>query len=218
MATRKSGTRKHAGLNSGTTSSGPSHPGPPDTALAEHAAEQDKLAASMPFNAGKPSEYAPADPARPPQGAHRKMPSATTGASTLSESNTSEKTSGPALEPQAPDGTLGAKRGNSAGQTLTTNQGVPIGSNQDSLKAGLRGPTLLEDFILREKITHFDHERIPERIVHARGSGAHGFFESYKALPQLTRATVFCRSRQADTGIRTLFNRRGRARLGRYRA
>ena len=53
-------------------------------------------------------------------------------------------------------------------QMLTTNQGVAVGDNQHSLKAGLRGPTLLEDFILREKITHFDHERIPERIVHAR--------------------------------------------------
>jgi len=63
------------------------------------------------------------------------------------------------------------------GPLLTTNQGVVIADNQNSLKAGGRGPTLIEDFILREKITHFDHERIPERIVHARGSGAHGFFE-----------------------------------------
>ncbi len=76
-------------------------------------------------------------------------------------------------------------------RTLTTNQGVPIGDNQHSLKAGLRGPTLLEDFILREKITHFDHERIPERIVHARGSAAHGFFEAYKPLTELTRAAPF---------------------------
>ena len=68
----------------------------------------------------------------------------------------------------------------SSGQRLTTNQGVPVGDNQNSLKAGLRGATLLEDFILREKITHFDHERIPERIVHARGSGAHGYFEAYE--------------------------------------
>jgi catalase len=63
------------------------------------------------------------------------------------------------------------------GPLLTTNQGTVIADNQNSLKAAPRGPTLLEDFILREKITHFDHERIPERIVHARGSGAHGFFE-----------------------------------------
>ena len=58
------------------------------------------------------------------------------------------------------------------GGGLTTNHGVPISDNQNSLKAGARGPTLLEDFVLREKIFHFDHERIPERIVHARGSGA----------------------------------------------
>ena len=63
--------------------------------------------------------------------------------------------------------------------------------NQNSLKAGLRGPTLLEDFVLREKITHFDHERIPERIVHARGSAAHGFFEAYKPLTEFTHAAPF---------------------------
>src|SRR6201991_5160844 len=72
---------------------------------------------------------------------------------------------------------------------LTTNQGTPISDNQNSLKAGARGPTLLEDFILREKITHFDHERIPERIVHARGSGAHGFFQPTKSMRHLTKAS-----------------------------
>ncbi|UZT99223.1 catalase [Chryseobacterium fluminis] len=71
---------------------------------------------------------------------------------------------------------------------LTTNQGLKISNNQDSLKAGDRGPTLLEDFILREKITHFDHERIPERIVHARGSGAHGVFKLNKSLSPYTKA------------------------------
>ena len=71
---------------------------------------------------------------------------------------------------------------------LTTNQGTPISDNQNSLRAGSRGPTLLEDFIFREKITHFDHERIPERIVHARGSGAHGFFQPYQSMAKLTRA------------------------------
>ena len=70
---------------------------------------------------------------------------------------------------------------------MPTNQGVPVADNQNSLKAGLRGPALLEDFILREKITHFDHERIPERIVHARGSGAHGYFECYEPLTEYTR-------------------------------
>ncbi|MCT4717287.1 catalase HPII [Enterobacteriaceae bacterium H18W14] len=71
---------------------------------------------------------------------------------------------------------------------LTTNQGVRIADDQNSLRAGTRGPTLLEDFILREKITHFDHERIPERIVHARGSAAHGFFQPYKNLSDVTKA------------------------------
>jgi catalase len=75
-----------------------------------------------------------------------------------------------------------------AGEALTTNQGTPIADNQNSLRDGRRGPTLLEDFIFREKITHFDHERIPERIVHARGSGAHGFFQVYKPMAALTRA------------------------------
>ncbi|MDQ1803494.1 catalase [Chryseobacterium sp. CKR4-1] len=73
-------------------------------------------------------------------------------------------------------------------EMLTTNQGLKINDNQNSLKAGERGPTLLEDFILREKITHFDHERIPERIVHARGSGAHGVFKLTKSLSQYTKA------------------------------
>src|SRR5665647_2732809 len=71
---------------------------------------------------------------------------------------------------------------------LTTNQGVQIPDNHNSLKAGVRGPTLMEDFILREKIPHFDHERIPERVVHARGSGAHGYFELSKSLVEYTRA------------------------------
>ena len=71
---------------------------------------------------------------------------------------------------------------------LTTNQGIKINDDNNSLKAGERGPSLLEDFILREKITHFDHERIPERIVHARGSGAHGYFEVTNPIPQFTKA------------------------------
>ena len=73
---------------------------------------------------------------------------------------------------------------------LTTNQGVALSDNQNSLRANLHGPTLLEDFILREKITHFDHERIPERIVHARATGAHGFFELTTSLKQYTTAKI----------------------------
>ncbi len=94
----------------------------------------------------------------------------------------------------------------SAGGThpnLTTNHGLPISDNQNSLKANPRGPTLLEDFILREKITHFDHERIPERIVHARGSAAHGYFELTQSLSKYTRAKVL-----TEVGVKTpLFTR-----------
>ena len=79
-------------------------------------------------------------------------------------------------------------RSDATGQALTTNQGVKIADNQNSLKAGIRGSTLLEDFILREKITHFDHERIPERIVHARGVGAHGYFQAYAGNEKFTKA------------------------------
>ncbi len=77
---------------------------------------------------------------------------------------------------------------------LTTRQGVAVSDDQNSLRAGRRGPTLLEDFHLREKIFHFDHERIPERVVHARGFGAHGFFENYEPLGELTRADLFQRA------------------------
>jgi catalase len=75
-----------------------------------------------------------------------------------------------------------------ADQFLTTNQGVRVNDNQNSFKAGERGATLMEDFILREKITHFDHERIPERVVHARGAAAHGYFQVYESMAQFTRA------------------------------
>ena len=73
---------------------------------------------------------------------------------------------------------------------LTTNQGIPVSDNQNSLRANVRGPTLLEDFVLREKITHFDHERIPERIVHARGTAVHGYFELTESLEQYTTAKI----------------------------
>ena len=77
------------------------------------------------------------------------------------------------------------------GSRMTTAQGRPVGDGQNSMKAGERGPTLLEDFVLREKIFHFDHERIPERVVHARGYGAHGTLETLEAIPELTEAAPF---------------------------
>src|SRR6188474_3074930 len=83
---------------------------------------------------------------------------------------------------------LAPDKENGQNEFLTTNHGVKINDDQNSLKAGDRGATLLEDFILREKITHFDHERIPERIVHARGSAAHGVFELYESMSQYTKA------------------------------
>ncbi|GIG68767.1 catalase [Phytomonospora endophytica] len=75
---------------------------------------------------------------------------------------------------------------------LTTDQGVPVDDTDNSLTAGERGPSLLQDFHLREKITRFDHERIPERVVHARGSGAHGYFQVHESLEHLTSANFLC--------------------------
>ena len=84
------------------------------------------------------------------------------------------------------------------GESLTSNQGLRISDNQNSLRAGVRGPTLLEDHLLREKIMHFDHERIPERVVHARGAGAHGVFELYKSMAKVTKAAFL-----QDTKVQT---------------
>ncbi len=80
-------------------------------------------------------------------------------------------------------------RENSENQYLTTNQGVRVNHTDDSLKAGDRGPTLMEDFHFREKIMHFDHERIPAQVVHARGSGAHGYFQVYESMAEYTKAS-----------------------------
>ncbi|MGJ4802431.1 catalase [Luteimonas sp. SDU82] len=103
------------------------------------------------------------------------------------------RTEGPDPDADAPRGNAGEYHQQAAAgrPRLTTNQGVVIADNQNSLRQGPRGPNLLEDFILREKLTHFDHERIPERIVHARGAAAHGFFELTHSLAQYTRAKLF---------------------------
>lgn len=124
------------------------------------------------------------DSLAPEDGSHR----ATPGPSAPGEQPTAP---GSAKSPDAINDklkALDASRKGSEGFALTTNQGVRIADDQNSLRAGSRGPTLLEDFILREKITHFDHERIPERIVHARGSAAHGYFQPYKSLKDITKA------------------------------
>jgi catalase len=162
-------------------------------ARADQAAAVQALAAAMPHNSNKGKEIGRANAVSPPQGLTAEPTSAAATASTLSEANPSAKTGDgtPLSGSNATIGSLDRVRADAGDQVLTTNQGVAIGDNQNSLKAGLRGPTLLEDFILREKITHFDHERIPERIVHARGSAAHGYFEAYEPLTKYTRAAPF---------------------------
>jgi catalase len=84
---------------------------------------------------------------------------------------------------------LNPDRRNDGGAGLTTNQGLKIADDQNTARAGERGPSLLEDFHLREKITHFDHERIPERVVHARGAAAHGYFQVYESMARYTKAS-----------------------------
>ena len=205
-ATAKAATRGDAGAKapaSRATVSGPARP-PADPAvmqdaLARKQAATEASAAAMPYNPNKPLEYG--DLAHQPgQGASvDSLDPAATG-STITESAASPKVGdgAPRLGVNATIGPLDRVRADGSGQALTTNQGVRVADNQNSLKAGLRGPVLLEDFILREKITHFDHERIPERIVHARGSGAHGYFESYADHSALTCAAPF-----ATAGKRT---------------
>ncbi|WP_341937599.1 catalase [Marinimicrobium sp. C2-29] len=160
----------------------------PDT----QAEDTNALVEKITYNANKALEHGHDNALSPPQGVTAEPPTTAATASTINETNASDKTGG-AADPgnNATIGTLDRVRSDPSGQRMTTNQGVPVADNQNSLKAGLRGPALLEDFILREKITHFDHERIPERIVHARGSAAHGFFEAYEDLSELTRAAPF---------------------------
>ena len=107
----------------------------------------------------------------------KKSPSQAAGTHTLDRGNSNAK-----LEQ------LDTWREDASGEALTSNTGVKVADNQNTLKAGERGPSLLEDFLMREKITHFDHERIPERVVHARGSAAHGYFQVYEPLSEITKA------------------------------
>jgi catalase len=115
----------------------------------------------------------------------------------------SDKASRKPVNQKAEDLKSNSEEGN--GEFLTTNQGVRINDNQNSLKAGDRGATLLEDFILREKITHFDHERIPERVVHARGSAAHGVFKVYKSMASVTKAD-FLQNPEIETPVFVRFS------------
>jgi catalase len=193
---RRSETLPAIDPNSRATVSGPSAPkalvDSSDDLTAKLAATQ-QLSAGLPFNANKPLEYDPQAALRPEAGVSVEPPDPIVGSSTVQEKNGSDKvgSGGPVVGENKTNGPLDRVRVDSSKRTLTTNQGVPVADNQNSLKAGLRGPTLLEDFILREKITHFDHERIPERIVHARGSAAHGVFQCTRALAEFTKASVF---------------------------
>jgi catalase len=212
MTLRKSTTKRTGGKSRPKTTKGASRStvsGPSKPATAELAGKGDALqermdavgaiAAAMPYNPNKAAEYG--EPAyQPDAGATVDVDDVRAGASTLTEAASSDKVGDGAPAPgvNRAGGNLDRVRADSTARSLTTNQGVPVAQNQDSLKAGLRGPALLEDFILREKITHFDHERIPERVVHARGSGAHGYFESYADHSALTRASIF-----AEAGKRT---------------
>src|SRR5262245_31053804 len=168
--------------------------------LASKLADTQELAQSTPFNPNKAAEYGLQNAQRPPEGQCLEAVEQADTGSTITEENRTSKV-GEVAVPHGLNRTiqpLDAVRVDSGGRPLTTNLGVPVADNQNSLKAGLRGPTLLEDFILREKITHFDHERVPERVVHARGSGAHGYFECYQPLTEITRASIF-----AEAGKRT---------------
>ena len=185
-----------------STVSGPAHRAGAQQITDEATAKlagTEEIAAAFPFNASKPSEFS-RDGQSPATGQCVAPPDPMVTGSTLTETNASPKAGSgkPQLSFNPGSASLDRVRVDSSGRPLTTNQGVPVSDNQNSLKAGLRGPALLEDFILREKITHFDHERIPERIVHARGSGAHGYFECYRPLTELTRASLF-----AEAGKRT---------------
>ncbi len=150
----------------------------------------DALAAAFPFNENKRAELE-TDPRKAKAGASAEPEDAAVTGSTLTEGTTRSDKAGGIAPPSTNPGNapLDRVRVDSGGQRLTTNFGQPVADNQNTLKDGTRGPALLEDFILREKLTHFDHERIPERIVHARGSGAHGYFECYESMEKYTRAS-----------------------------
>lgn len=215
-ARSKPNNQQKAANNAKSTAGGPSNKTKQKVASddigAQMMAETQNTAQAMPWNENKPLEYGKQS-AEPHRGTTVKTLSIVT-ASTATESAASDKTGSgkPNLKFNPGNLPLDRVRADSSDQRLTTNQGVPIADNQHSLKAGLRGPALLEDFILREKITHFDHERIPERIVHARGSAAHGYFECYKSFSNLTRASLFsAKGKQTPVFVRfsTVVGERG---------
>jgi catalase len=187
--TKVPGTKNKSAAKSTVSSSSRGVADPTEDPAARKAGNTESLAAAFPANANKAEEYGEAARTPRPGASVEPVDRDVTG-STLTETTISAKTGTPAQAGFNPGNhPLDRVRVDSGGQVMTTNFGNPVADNQSSLKAGLRGPALLEDFILREKITHFDHERIPERIVHARGSAAHGTFECYKSMAKYTRAS-----------------------------
>jgi catalase len=199
-----------------TTIGGPANQeGTPANEYTAKLAATHELASAMPYNANKAGEHGEAS-ANPERGQTAKPSDPSVTGSTLTETIGSPKAGSgePRLSFNAGNEPLDRVRADSSDEALTTNQGVPVGDNQNSLKVGYRGPALLEDFILREKLTHFDHERIPERVVHARGSAAHGYFECYESLAQYTRASLFAEAgKRTPVFVRfsTVFGERGSA-------
>jgi len=225
MPTEKDLPKNLAGAGSIlSTVSGPSTDVSPDSLgasnpvgdrLLEKMTDAKSITADMPANENKAVEYGEASRC-PFTGSTREAGSNATTGSTSSEINASEKVGSgePQLGANPTVDPLDRVRVDATDQVLTTNQGVPVADNQHSLKIGLRGPTAMEDFILREKLTHFDHERIPERVVHARGSAAHGIFEAYDSLADITRANLFAEAgKQTPVFVRfsTVAGERGSA-------
>jgi catalase len=194
---------KIAGTTARSTVGGPAHleasvKGKKDPSF-EKLKATNELVKQISNNENKAREYGK-EAFPPPEGRCIEPENPMVSGSTLAETISSKKVGDgkPLKGLNVTNASLDMVRVDSGGRMLTTDQGVPIGDNQSTLKLGVRGPALLEDFIFREKITHFDHERIPERVVHARGSGAHGYFECYESLSDLTRAAIF-----SEAGKRT---------------
>ena len=214
---RREESSQPAARNSRTTVSGPTETGSAEAAvdaLAGKLVGTNELSVSLPFNPLKPSEYEPQVLEGPEQGPSVTPHDPIVGASTVTERNGSDKvgSGGAIVGVNKTIASLDRVRVDSSKRALTTNQGVPVADKPALAQSRAARPTLLEDFILREKITHFDHERIPERIVHARGSAAHGFFECYEPLNKYTRASLFAEAgKQTPVFVRfsTVLGERG---------
>ena len=203
----------------GTTTSGPAHPAAGNASLlAQHANDEQTLAAAMPFNASKAADFGVESAKHPAEGATAALPSQQAGASTLSEVNESPKTGAPALDGAAVDGSLQRLRVNSAGAMLTTNQGVPIADNQNSLKAGLRGPHLARRLRLARE-NHAFRSRADSGADRARARvGGARLLRSVPVAFGSDDGHTVHRSRKNHAGVRALLHGCRRTRVRRHRA